>query len=108
MRWGDDSLDRMPSGTGSSLSGPEVDRFMREAGEKGMPYQQVIRLLPRVQERPTALATGHAGDVYLCHPFLVPAASWPHRGTAQTAVRLGLGLDGLTRARGEGRTSRPP
>ena len=20
------------------------------------------------------------GDVYLCHPFLVHAASWPHRG----------------------------
>jgi len=30
--------------------------------------------------RPTALATGHAGDVFLCHPFLVHAASWPHRG----------------------------
>jgi len=28
-----------------------------------------------------ALATGQAGDVYLCHPFLVHAASWPHRGT---------------------------
>ena len=28
-----------------------------------------------------ALATGEAGDVYLCHPFLVHAASWPHRGT---------------------------
>jgi hypothetical protein len=27
-----------------------------------------------------ALATGEAGDVYLCHPFLVHAASWPHRG----------------------------
>jgi hypothetical protein len=30
--------------------------------------------------RPTALATGRAGDVFLCHPFLVHAASWPHRG----------------------------
>ena len=30
--------------------------------------------------RPTALATGEAGDVFLCHPFLVHAASWPHRG----------------------------
>ena len=27
-------------------------------------------------------ATGRAGDVFLCHPFLVHAASWPHRGTA--------------------------
>ena len=30
--------------------------------------------------RPTALATGRAGDVFLCHPFLVHAASWPHLG----------------------------
>jgi hypothetical protein len=42
---------------------------------------------------PTALATGRAGDVFLCHPFLVHAASWPHRGTrpriiAQPAVAL--------------------
>jgi hypothetical protein len=31
---------------------------------------------------PIALATGEAGDVYLCHPFLVHAASWPHRGVS--------------------------
>lgn len=41
----------------------------------------------------TALATGRAGDVFLCHPFLVHAASWPHRGRlprmiAQPAVAL--------------------
>jgi phytanoyl-CoA dioxygenase PhyH len=30
--------------------------------------------------RPTVWATGQAGDVFLCHPFLVHAASWPHRG----------------------------
>jgi len=29
-----------------------------------------------------AYATGAAGDVYVCHPFLVHSASWPHRGTA--------------------------
>ena len=26
------------------------------------------------------LATGQAGDVIVCHPFLVHAASWPHTG----------------------------
>jgi hypothetical protein len=31
-------------------------------------------------DRPLALATGHAGDVYLCHPFLIHAAQ-PHHGT---------------------------
>jgi hypothetical protein len=35
---------------------------------------------------PIAYATGDAGDVYLCHPFLVHAASWPHRGTAPRFV----------------------
>ena len=30
--------------------------------------------------RPTALATGEAGDVFLCHPVPVHAASWPHAG----------------------------
>ncbi len=50
---------------------------------------------------PTARATGDAGDVFLCHPFMVHTASWPHRGTgprmiAQPAVRVrdGFRLDG--------------
>jgi len=47
-----------------------------------------------------ALATGLAGDVYLCHPFLVHAATWPHLGAhprliAQPPIALdgALGLD---------------
>jgi hypothetical protein len=32
-------------------------------------------------QRPEALATGEAGDVYLCHPFLVHAAQM-HSGAA--------------------------
>jgi hypothetical protein len=36
-------------------------------------------LPPRALERPVAYATGRAGDVYLCHPFLVHAAQ-RHRG----------------------------
>ena len=28
------------------------------------------------------LATGGAGDVYICHPLLVHAATWPHHGTS--------------------------
>jgi hypothetical protein len=49
----------------------------------------------------TAHATGQAGDVYLCHPFLVHTATWPHRGTmprmlAQPAIHIrdGFNLDG--------------
>jgi len=46
---------------------------------------------------PVSLATGQAGDVYLCHPFLVHAAGWPHRGDrprvlAQPPVAIDGGL----------------
>lgn len=53
-------------------------------------------------DREVALATGDAGDVYICHPFLVHAASWPHRGCrprfiAQPGIhhREGEGLGGF-------------
>lgn len=43
--------------------------------------------LPRpTLERPSAFATGRAGDVFVCHPFLVHRATWPHRGTAARMV----------------------
>jgi hypothetical protein len=32
------------------------------------------------------LATGAAGDVYVCHPFLVHRATWPHRGVAPRMI----------------------
>jgi hypothetical protein len=102
---------------GSHLDIPPI---LRAAGEVGMWNEDVGRRFPRsVHERPLAWATGSAGDVYLCHPFLVHAASWPHRGRTarfiaqppltpvdllnleradadyspvETAVRIGLGL----------------
>jgi Phytanoyl-CoA dioxygenase (PhyH) len=50
---------------------------------------------------PAAHATGRAGDVFLCHPFIVHTATWPHRGAgprmiAQPAVNApdGFVLDG--------------
>ena len=59
----------------------DVPPILAAAGDAGMEW------LPAAQQaalasahRPTALATGKAGDVFLCHPFLVHAASWPHRG----------------------------
>jgi hypothetical protein len=39
-----------------------------------------VRAAAATAHYPTVLATGRAGDVFLCHPFLVHAASWPHRG----------------------------
>ena len=50
---------------------------------------------------PAAHATGQAGDICLCHPFIVHTATWPHRGTAprmiaQPAVHVadGFAIDG--------------
>jgi hypothetical protein len=54
----------------------------------------VVSQLPGTTfERPRTRATGHAGDVFLCHPFLVHRATWPHRGAgprmvAQPAVAI--------------------
>ena len=41
---------------------------------------------PDSLDLPVELAVGSAGAVYLCHPFLVHAASWPHRGTGPRVV----------------------
>jgi hypothetical protein len=56
------------------------------------------RAVPATDDLPVAVATGRAGDVFLCHPFLVHAASWPHRGDrprwiAQPALDPGPGFD---------------
>jgi hypothetical protein len=62
---------------GSHLYVPE---FLAPHGEAGtLADAQLWR--PSVLCRPTAHATGQAGDVYLCHPFIVHTATWPHRGT---------------------------
>ena len=51
--------------------------------------------------RPGGEVGCQAGDVFLCHPFLVHTATWPHRGggprmIAQPAVNApaGFALDG--------------
>jgi hypothetical protein len=102
---------------GSHIDVPPV---LEPMGERGTYFENVIPALPHLYKRMVAFATGHAGDVYLCHPFLVHAASWPHRGTkprfmaqpalppveplqlehadgeysaVEIAVRLGLGLE---------------
>jgi hypothetical protein len=79
-----------------------VPPILAPAGEAGMPAEAVAgQLPPSVLSRRTAEATGRAGDVFLCHPFLVHTATWPHRGTvarmlAQPAIAVpdGFGVDG--------------
>jgi hypothetical protein len=64
-----------------------VPRVLAPAGEAGMAFRHVAaRLPPSVLSRRTAEATGRGGDVFLCHPFIVHTATWPHRGTAPRLV----------------------
>jgi len=72
----------------------DAARVLAPAGDGGMPWAEAARAAAKASEhRPTALAAGAAGDVFLCHPFLVHAATWPHTGKAprilaQPAVAL--------------------
>src|SRR5262252_3389487 len=54
----------------------DMARFLAPAGEAGMAHMVLDRM---GADRLEALATGEAGTVYLCHPFLVHAAQ-KHRG----------------------------
>ncbi|HEY8480099.1 MAG TPA: phytanoyl-CoA dioxygenase family protein [Spirillospora sp.] len=94
---------------GSHLDVPPI---LEPAGDDGLPFMDLAgRAESASEHRPVALATGRAGDVYLCHPFLVHSAQ-PHRGTeprfmaqpplvpsgplpdaspVRTAIRRGLG-----------------
>ncbi|HKG70073.1 MAG TPA: phytanoyl-CoA dioxygenase family protein [Segetibacter sp.] len=98
-----------------------VARILEPAGDKGMSFLELAEKLNITAGRDEVLATGKAGTVYLCHPFLVHAAQ-PHRGInprflaqppllpaidfqfqglngnyspVETAIRKGLGLDNL-------------
>jgi hypothetical protein len=57
----------------------DVPRVLAPAGEDGMSFLELAAKLDATTARSTALAVGSAGDVYLCHPFLVHAAQ-AHRG----------------------------
>jgi len=77
-----------------------VPEFLAPHGEAGTSADADF-WRPSVLCRPVVHATGRAGDVFLCHPFIVHTATWPHRGTgprmiAQPAVHVrdGFALDG--------------
>lgn len=51
-------------------------------GEAGGQYDvKQFDVFATIEQLPSVFATGRAGDVYVCHPFLVHRATWPHRGT---------------------------
>ncbi|MFC9975619.1 phytanoyl-CoA dioxygenase family protein [Spirillospora sp. NPDC127200] len=58
----------------------DVARILEPEGEDGLDARQLAqRVQSAGMHRPTVQATGRAGDVYLCHPFLVHAGQ-PHMG----------------------------
>ncbi len=96
----------------------DVPRLLEPAGEAGLSFMELAQRFGLSLSRPVSLATGKAGTVYLCHPFLIHAAQ-PHHGTrprfmaqpplhpaeplqlerpdggyspVEQAIRLGLGL----------------
>jgi hypothetical protein len=77
-----------------------VPRFLAPYGEAGTDADAEF-WRPSTLCMTVAHATGKAGDVFLCHPFMVHTATWPHRGAgprmiAQPAVSApdGFVLDG--------------
>jgi hypothetical protein len=59
----------------------DVARQLAPAAEEGLTLRELAADgFAASANRPVVTATGEAGTVYLCHPFLVHAAQ-PHRGT---------------------------
>ncbi|MEK6478169.1 phytanoyl-CoA dioxygenase family protein [Catalinimonas sp. 4WD22] len=57
----------------------EVARLLEPYGDAGLSFMELAEKLDVTAHCQEVLATGKAGTVYLCHPFLVHAAQ-PHHG----------------------------
>ncbi|MDJ1469789.1 phytanoyl-CoA dioxygenase family protein [Cytophagaceae bacterium DM2B3-1] len=64
------------------LAGSHLDvaKVLKPKGEEGLSFMELAQQVGPALDRPLHLATGTAGTVYLCHPFLVHA-SQAHHGT---------------------------
>lgn len=58
----------------------DVARVLHPEGEAGLSFMELAARLDTLPEREISLATGKAGTVYLCHPFIAHAAQ-SHHGT---------------------------
>jgi hypothetical protein len=59
----------------------EVAKILKPEGEKGLSFMELAQRLNTISTNVDFCATGKAGTVYLCHPFLVHAAQ-NHFGTS--------------------------
>jgi len=58
----------------------DIARVLAPAGDAGLTLRELVAdAFPKTEHCDEALATGEAGTVYLCHPFLVHSAQL-HRG----------------------------
>lgn len=68
----------------------DVPVLLKPAGEQGLSFIELAQKLTTTLDRQLVYATGEAGTVYLCHPFLIHAAQlhpWkapPVHGSAST------------------------
>ena len=58
----------------------DVAKLIQPYGDAGLSFMDLANKLTESSNREEVLATGKAGTVYLCHPFMVHAAQ-RHRGT---------------------------
>ena len=58
----------------------DIAKMLEPAGEKGITFIELAQGIDSLPERAVALATGKAGTVYLCHPFMIHAAQ-EHNGS---------------------------
>lgn len=59
----------------------DVAKVLEHEGDNGLSFMELAQKLHRSEKRKEELATGKAGTVYLCHPFIVHAAQ-DHQGLA--------------------------
>lgn len=57
----------------------DVARLLSHKGDSGLSFMELASKLDELPERAKVYATGKAGTIYLCHPFLVHSAQ-AHRG----------------------------
>lgn len=58
----------------------DVARLLEPEGDRGLSFMELAAKLNDLPEKPEVFATGKAGTVYLCHPFIAHSAQ-PHKGT---------------------------
>lgn len=59
----------------------DIAKILEPEGEKGLSFMELAQTINSLPDHDQALATGSAGTVYLCHPFIVHAAQDHHGST---------------------------